>query len=266
MHDGRQELLRSNETYDLITLEPPPPSAAGVVNLYSSDFYRLARTRLKPHGIFAQWWPLATQNDEDSRSLVRSFLDVFRYVSLWNTEIHEMLLLGSPRPLDLDLPRMTERFSQPGVAAALHQVGVNSPAALLATWITGREGLERYVAGAPPVTDDRPRIEYANWLRPGEFARVLPRMLALQTDPPLRNSDERFQQEVAQERRNLMDFYAAALYAYHGDREHWAQAIERVLKDDPENPLLSLDPRPPKRITQRDALYSSTVITQRKPK
>ena len=41
--DGRQELLRSPERYDLITLEPPPPSAEGVVNLYSTDFYKLAK-------------------------------------------------------------------------------------------------------------------------------------------------------------------------------------------------------------------------------
>jgi hypothetical protein len=81
LRDGRQELLRSPEHYDLITLDPPPPSAAGVVNLYSSDFYRLARTRLRPSGLLAQWWPLPIQNDEDSRSLVRSFLDAFPYAS-----------------------------------------------------------------------------------------------------------------------------------------------------------------------------------------
>src|SRR5262249_23502396 len=39
VHDGRHELLRNPETYDLITLEPPPPTAVGVVNLYSRDFY-----------------------------------------------------------------------------------------------------------------------------------------------------------------------------------------------------------------------------------
>ena len=42
LRDGRRELLASTQTYDMITLEPPPPSAAGVVNLYSRDFYRLA--------------------------------------------------------------------------------------------------------------------------------------------------------------------------------------------------------------------------------
>ena len=38
LRDGRRELIEGLERYDLITLEPPPPSAAGVVNLYSTDF------------------------------------------------------------------------------------------------------------------------------------------------------------------------------------------------------------------------------------
>lgn len=96
--DGRRELMRSAERYDLITLEPPPPSAAGVVNLYSSDFYRLARQRLAPNGLVAQWLPISTQNDEDTRALVRSFLDSFPHASLWSTELHEMLLVGSVEP------------------------------------------------------------------------------------------------------------------------------------------------------------------------
>ncbi len=40
LRDGRRELLSNAQTYDLITLEPPPPSAAGVVNLYSSGLLR----------------------------------------------------------------------------------------------------------------------------------------------------------------------------------------------------------------------------------
>lgn len=44
--DGRQELLCGSSRYDVITLEPPPPSAAGVANLYSRDFYELGRERL----------------------------------------------------------------------------------------------------------------------------------------------------------------------------------------------------------------------------
>jgi spermidine synthase len=234
--DGRHELLRSPDRYDLITLEPPPPSAAGVVNLYSRDFYNLARGRLNLNGLLAQWLPLPTQNDEDSRSLVRSFLDVFPHATLWTTELHETLLIGSVEPIQLDANVIAKRFEQPGVSAALREVGVASPAALLATYITDRAGLERYAGDASPTTDDRPRIEYAAALRRGEFSRVLPNVLALRTDPAITNAGEPLIVAMATEQRRLMDFYQAGLAAYAGKQELWAQRIGQVSIEDRSNP------------------------------
>lgn len=236
LRDGRQELLRSPEKYDLITLESPPPSAEGVVNLYSWDFYALAAKRLAPSGLFAQWLPIATQNDEDTRSLVRSFLDVFPYATLWTTEMHEMLLVGSNAPIELDAREITTRFADPGVTTTLSAVGVRSPAALLATYVTGRDGLERYAANAAPVTDNRPRIEYAAWVRPREITRTLPELLKLQSDPPLVNADAALQSAISFERNNLDDFYSAGIAAYNGDRDLWSKTITRVLAQDPHNP------------------------------
>jgi spermidine synthase len=236
LRDGRRELLRNVQRYDLITLEPPPPSAAGVVNLYSSDFYRLAASRLEAGGIVAQWLPLPTQNEADTRSLIRSFVAVFPYASLWTTELHEAMLLGSMTPIELDVPRIRARFAQPAVAAALAEVGIASPAALLAGWITDRAGLAYYAADAPPVTDDQPRIEYASWVRREEFPGVLSHLLALRTQPPLSGADDAFRAEVAAQGMTLQRFYQASLDAYRGDRQAWRDDIQRVMSDDPGNP------------------------------
>ncbi len=239
LRDGRRELLASPERWDLITLEPPPPSAAGVANLYSRDFYALAASRLAPDGIVAQWLPLATQNDADTRSLVRAFLDVFPHASLWTTEVHEMLLVGSLDPIELDVSRITTRFGAPEAASALAEVGVASPAALLATWITDRRGLEAYAADAPPVTDDRPSIEYATWVQPNEIVRVLPRLLDLRTDPPLSGGDASLSAAIAGEREHLLALYAAALHAYAGDREAWGREMTRVMQHADGNPYFA---------------------------
>jgi spermidine synthase len=236
LRDGRRELLANKQSYDLITLEPPPPSAAGVANLYSCDFYELASARLRPGGIVAQWLPLPTQNDEDSRSLVRSFLEVYPHASLWTTELHEMLLVGSLEPIGLDAARITERFNQPEVASALREVGIASPEALLATWITGRAGLEVYAGDARPVTDDQPRIEYADWARSDELQRVLPELIGLRTDAPLHGADENFLELEAIERQRLLVFYQASLNGQAGHRELWARDMERLLESDGENP------------------------------
>ncbi len=236
LFDGRRELQRSRELYDLITLEPPPPSAAGVVNLYSSDFYRLAASRLEPKGIVAQWLPLPTQNEDDTRSLVRSFLDVFPHVSLWTTELHETLLVGSPDPIALDFKRIRERFSKPEVSSALAEVGVNSAEALLATYVMGRDGLQSFVADAPPVTDDQPRIEYASWLKRGDFGLVLPDLMNLREDAPIVGADDEALAAIAARREELLTFYHAGLNAFAGNRQGWADDMRAVFAADPENP------------------------------
>jgi len=236
VRDGRRELLASSQRYDLITLEPPPPSAAGVVNLYSSDFYRLAASRLQQGGLVAQWLPLPTQNDEDTRSLVQSFLAVFPHATLWTTEFHEMMLVGSMQPIELDAARIQARYAQPEVAQALREVGVDSAAALMATWVGDRAALQRYAGDAPAVTDDRPRIEYAAWVRRGDFGVSLSSLLALRSDAPVRGASEAFMQQVTQERRILYRFYSAGLYAYEGDRKAWLEDIREVMRADPENP------------------------------
>jgi len=235
LRDGRRELLSNEQTYDLITLEPPPPSAAGVVNLYSTGFYELALARLRPRGIVAQWLPLPTQNDEDTQSLVRSFLDVFPHATLWTTELHEMLLVGSIERIDLDVPRIIKRFNQPDVASALSDVGIASPEALMATWVMDRVGLETYAGDALPVTDDQPRIEYADWVRYDELQRVLPKLIELRTNPPLLGADASFVRSVAAERQRLLLFYQAALNAQSGYPELWARDIQLVREGDSEN-------------------------------
>lgn len=233
--DGRHELLRTREQFDLITLEPPPPSATGVVNLYSRDFYELCRDKLTTNGLLAQWLPLATQNDEDSRSLVRSVLDVFPHVSLWTTELHEMLLVGSMQPIKLNAETITTRYHYPAVEVALSEVGIASPAALLATYVTDRAGLEQYAGDAPAVTDDQPRIEYADWLRPNEFLRVLPKVMATNAELPV-VGDAAFLSAIANERKRLWQFYKAELLAYQGERYQWSRLVDQVLQGDIDNP------------------------------
>ena len=52
INDGRHHLrMEAPESYDLITLEPPPIVHAGVAALYSREFYASARSRLTPRRV-----------------------------------------------------------------------------------------------------------------------------------------------------------------------------------------------------------------------
>jgi spermidine synthase len=231
--DGRHQLLRDPQRYDLITLEPPPPTAAGVNNLYSSDFYRLCKTRLTDNGMVAQWWPISTQSLEASRSLVRSMLDNFTYVTLWTTELHEMLLIGSMQPMPVNIDAIKKTMAYPPLAESLKEIGINSPAALLATYMMGNKGLENFAGDARPITDNFPRLEYDRWTSKRVILEILPKLLSQQRQLPEIHGglkkDYRFEQE------KLHAFYYAGLSIYSGDRDTWQEMMKRLYRADSSN-------------------------------
>jgi spermidine synthase len=56
--DGRRFLERTQEKYDVIVVDPPPPiQAAGCSLLFSTEFYDLVKQHLKPGGILQAWIP-----------------------------------------------------------------------------------------------------------------------------------------------------------------------------------------------------------------
>ncbi|MNL54357.1 hypothetical protein D3C87_1776850 [compost metagenome] len=122
------------------------------------------------------------------------------------------------------------------LATALGEVGISSPADLLATWMMDRSGLERYAGDALPVTDDQPRIEYASWARPDELQRTLPALIALRTDLPLVTADPVTKTAIAEAHNRLLLFYQASLNAYAGYRAEWARDMELLMRAEPANP------------------------------
>jgi spermidine synthase len=159
--DGRNFLVRHpDKRYDVITLEPPPPVQAGMANLYSRDFYRLARGHLTADGIMVQWVPIHTQNEADTQMLLATFLDVFPQATLWWTETGETLVMGSMSAKPLPPGHIGRIFGLPEVRRSLEQIGIRTPVELASHFLLDAGGLKDYVASAPRMTDDLPMIEY----------------------------------------------------------------------------------------------------------
>jgi predicted membrane-bound spermidine synthase len=158
--DGREHLLITTERYDLITLEPPPPRFAGVVNLYSEDFYRLCRSRIRNGGLMAQWIPMHSHSVPEMRNLVRSFLEVFPEATFWAPTPRDGILVGSVAPVPVSAAELRARMAAPRVAADLASIDVPDLGALLGSLLLDAPALAAYVRDARSITDDRPTIEY----------------------------------------------------------------------------------------------------------
>ncbi|MCB1681419.1 MAG: fused MFS/spermidine synthase [Alphaproteobacteria bacterium] len=94
--DGRAFLRRTDQVFDVITLEPMPPTFAGVNALYSREFYQLARQKMTDKGIIAQWLPFHLVSSYHSASISRTFNEVFPNSVMWiDPQSLTGILLGS---------------------------------------------------------------------------------------------------------------------------------------------------------------------------
>jgi spermidine synthase len=157
--DGRNYLLRSRKVFDVIQLEPPELHQAGVVNLYTRDFYELARDRLSKNGIVCQWFSMLMPEYEQ-RMVIKAFQDVFPHASLWSgSNFVSLVLVGSVEPIQMRPEEFFERAARPSVHEDLRRLKIG-PMDLLARHLLGPEGLRRYVGDVPAVTDDRTFVDF----------------------------------------------------------------------------------------------------------
>jgi spermidine synthase len=161
--DGRRFLMRTRKRFDVITVDPPPPvEAASSSLLYSAEFYELAKSRLMPGGILAQWYP---EGDiRGGQSTLRALVGVFPHVRAFRPwmglGVH---LLASEHEIVLPDEAAMRARMPPGARADLVEWG--RPRGLR-EFARGLPGLEVDVlALLDPdagfvLTDDRPRNEY----------------------------------------------------------------------------------------------------------
>jgi tetratricopeptide (TPR) repeat protein len=163
VNDGRQHLqMAGANAYDLITLEPPPISHAGVAALYSREFYELARSRLTPGGYVSQWLPAYQVPSESSLAMVRAFVDVFPQSVLLSGAQADLLLLGTTAPrIEIDPAAVQAALARaPAVRADLARLDLGTPREIVGMFVGSAATLTSATRGSPAVTDDNPLQEY----------------------------------------------------------------------------------------------------------
>jgi len=162
--DARAWLSRRTDRYDVIISEPSNPWVAGNAALFTEEFFELARSRLTPGGVLAQWFHAYEMTDELLLSVIGTAHSVFDDLRIF--VLHQGDVLSIARNVDgiADSARLFRRvdgrFSAP-IAADLARVDVPDLAALLSL-----EAIPATTAAAvipkasPPLTDRHPVLEF----------------------------------------------------------------------------------------------------------
>jgi spermidine synthase len=131
--DAYRSLLRSDGEYNLIVSEPSNPWVTGVEMLYSREFLQAARERLAPGGVYAQWFHVYESDVEVVSLVLRTYAEVFPYVSVWFALGPDLLLLGFDEPQrPLDVAALERRFARPDFRAGFSRVGIETFTGVLA--------------------------------------------------------------------------------------------------------------------------------------
>ena len=158
VEDGRFFLQTSDESFDLITGEPPPPKGAGVVNLYSREYFQLLHDRLNEAGVATYWLPVEELDENDARAVVRAFCTAFADCSLWTGAGAHWMLAGTRglrvRPTE---DAFAAQWRDQVVGPELVRLGLELPEQLGATFLADAEQLAPWIAGLPPLEDDHPQ-------------------------------------------------------------------------------------------------------------
>ena len=143
LEDGRFFLRTTDRRFDLITAEPPPPKSAGIVSLYTIEYFRLLRSRLTDNGIATYWLPVYQLDANEARSLVAAFCGAFDDCSAWSGGGGEWILAGG-------------RATHPEFNTVDPTIGIETPQQLAETFIADANQLRAFAGDAKPLSDDFP--------------------------------------------------------------------------------------------------------------
>ncbi len=162
--DGRRFLERSNQKFDVIAADPPPPIAAPASSLlYSVEFYSVLKAHLKPGGVIQIWCP--GDDDTTMASITAAIRASFPYVRAfesiegWGTHY-----IVSMQPLPrFTAAQLADRLPAKARTDIVEWNPGSTPEGMFDTLLKGEEPLDQFsvpAPNAPILSDDRPVNEY----------------------------------------------------------------------------------------------------------
>jgi len=158
--DGRSIVFMATEKYDIITSNAIHPRLSN--NIYTRDFYELCGKKLNEDGILCQWIPENWLTEEEYKSLVKAFTDAFPHSTMWYLNEYSTLLIGTKKPLRIDVENLVKRFESNEVLRKDYaEFDMLSPYEFLGQFWMSENDLQDYVRNSRVNTDNLPFVEFS---------------------------------------------------------------------------------------------------------
>ena len=121
--DGFKYFTKTRKKFDLILSEPSNPWIVGVENVFSYEFYELAKNSLTEDGVLVQWAQLYSIDFETLGIMFHTLKTVFPYAKLYRIGVSDIAIVASPKPLRF----VKERFFDPVLMPYHEAMGFYEP-------------------------------------------------------------------------------------------------------------------------------------------
>jgi spermidine synthase len=165
--DARHFLTTTKQKFDAITSDPFDPWVKGAANLYTREFWELAKRHLNPGGVVTVFVQLYDSGMAAVKSEVATFFEAFPNGIIWGNTVqgqgYDVVLLGQMEPTRIDVGAMERRLQSPEflqVAQSLRQIGFDSAVALLSTYGGRGPELAPWLKDAQINRDDNLRLQF----------------------------------------------------------------------------------------------------------
>jgi spermidine synthase len=160
--DGRNHLALTRRQYDVIISQPSNPWVSGMANLFTREFFELAKRRLRKGGVMCQWVHAYSMSSVDFKTIVRTFHAVFPHTTVWETDLgKDYLLIGSPEDLNIDYQMLLDRLGDERMRTELGKMNIRDLASFINKLVITEDAIAEYIKGAPLHTDDNALLEYS---------------------------------------------------------------------------------------------------------
>jgi len=160
--DGRNHLALTDRLYDVIISEPSNPWVSGQANLFTREFFELAKKHLKAGGVMCQWVQAYSMSSVDFKTIVHTFDTTFPHVTVWEASFGgDYVLIGAPQDLQVDYPGLLDQLGDGSIRADLAKSRMWDPAAFFNKLVITDQAVAEYTRGAHLNTDDHNRLAYS---------------------------------------------------------------------------------------------------------
>src|SRR5208337_4349051 len=223
VNDGRNYILLSPQRYDIITVDPAPPTySAGTVNLYTREFFQICKGRLSPEGVICLWF--TGGRESEVKSLIRTFHAVFPNMKVYvGPHKWGFYFIGTMKEISESDVRqnMEKAFGNPAIIKDLSEYDNSciTEKQLNQMFLWDSNEIKSVAKDGVLITDDYPYTEFFLWrylIKRNPYYQPLP-MLMKGNSRPERAGDA--------EAQNSLGLALTAQGKRDQARVHYAEAL-----------------------------------------